>query len=93
MTKEEYIENRVKTTEHDLLTAQSLFDTGHYDWCLFIGHLVLEKILKAHFVNDNEETLPKIHYLVRLSEKTKLVLSEEQINFLETANDFVIEAR
>jgi len=93
MTKEEHIEYWVKTAEHDLLTAQSLFDTGHYDWCLFIGHLILEKILKAHFVNDNDDIPPKIHDLVRLAEKTKLNLTDEQLTFFEKANYFVIASR
>jgi HEPN domain-containing protein len=93
MTKEEHIEYWVKTAEHDIATAQSLFDTGHYDWCLFIGHLVLEKILKAHYVNNTGEVPPKIHDLVRLASKTKLPISENQKNFLEKVNDFLIEAR
>lgn len=93
MKKEEHIEYWVKTAEHDLLTAQSLFDTGHYDWCLFIGHLVLEKFLKAHFVNDNDDIPPKIHDLLRLESQIRLNLSDDQKKFCELANDFVIEAR
>ena len=34
---------------HDLDAAEALFAAGKYDWCLFIGHLVLEKTLKAYF--------------------------------------------
>ncbi|MEI6091420.1 MAG: hypothetical protein WCR42_13275 [bacterium] len=29
---------------------EHLFESGDYSYSLFIGHLVLEKILKAHFV-------------------------------------------
>jgi HEPN domain-containing protein len=54
MTKQEHIDYWLKSAEHDLKTAQSLFKSGKYDWCLFIGHLVLEKTLKALFVNANE---------------------------------------
>ncbi|MBU1262965.1 HEPN domain-containing protein [bacterium] len=31
--------------------AETLFQNKKYDWCLFIGHLVLEKILKAFYVS------------------------------------------
>ena len=93
MTINEHIEYWVKTAEHDLETAQTLFDTQHYDWCLFIGHLVLEKILKAHYVNDLKDIPPKIHDLVRLSSLINLEFKDEQIKFLERVNDFQLEAR
>jgi HEPN domain-containing protein len=28
----------------------SMFKSGHYVWALFLGHLVLEKLLKAVYV-------------------------------------------
>ena len=93
MTKTEHIQYWVKTAEHDIATAESLFDSRHFDWCLFIGHLVLEKMLKAHFVNDNDDVPPKIHDLIRLIEKTKLSPDEEMLLFLEKANYFCISAR
>ncbi len=93
MTKKEHIEYWVKTAENDFSTAQSLFDSAHYDWCLFIGHLVLEKMIKAHFVNDNDDIPPKIHDLLRLIEKTNMTPDEEMMYFLERANYFCISAR
>jgi HEPN domain-containing protein len=93
MTKEEQVEYWIKIAEHDLPTAQHLFENGYYVWCLFIGHLILEKILKAHYVNDTGNTPPKIHDLVRLAEKTKLNLTDEQMEFLDRVNDFNIESR
>ncbi|MDG6027837.1 MAG: HEPN domain-containing protein [Candidatus Brocadia sp.] len=63
------------------------------DWCLFIGHLVIEKVLKAFYVRDKQEIPPKVHNLVTLAENTKLPLSEEQMVFLANLNDFNIETR
>lgn len=91
MKYEDEIEYWIKTAEHDLPVAESLFSSGHYVWCLFIGHLVLEKILKAHYVKDNHESPPKIHDLVKLAEKTKLDLSVEQISFLDKVSDLQTE--
>lgn len=68
-------------------------EKGHYVWCLFIGHLILEKIIKAHFVKDTEHTPPKIHDLVKLASKTKLNLTQEQIEFLLRVNNFNLENR
>ena len=73
--------------------AETLFRNQKYDWCLFIGHLVIEKTLKAFYVRDKREIPPKIHNLVKLAENTKLSLTEDQLVFLADINDFNIETR
>jgi HEPN domain-containing protein len=60
-----------------------LFEKGDYSWSLFIGHLVMEKLLKAYYVHQEDITPPFIHDLVRLSEKAGLPLSEEQKDILD----------
>ena len=50
MDTQEQIQYWSDTAEHDLKTAEHLFEKGDYAWCLFIGHLVLEKFLKALYV-------------------------------------------
>lgn len=61
---------------------------------MFIGHLVLEKILKAVFVQDNDNKLPpKTHNLVKLARNTNLFLTEELEIFLDEVNDFNLEVR
>lgn len=41
MTQEEHIKYWLDSAEHDLETLDALYETGKYDWSLFIGHLVL----------------------------------------------------
>jgi HEPN domain-containing protein len=94
MDKKEHIEYWLNSAEHDLDAAETLFQNGKYDWCLFIGHLVIEKALKAFYVRDNEGyPPPKIHNLPRLAENTALSLSEEQRQLLIDINDFYLETR
>jgi HEPN domain-containing protein len=94
MTQEEHIQYWIKSAEHDLSTAGTLVEAGKYDWALFLGHLVLEKGLKALFVRRNETIIPpKIHNLVRLAELSDLVLEEERKLFFDRVNDFNIEVR
>ncbi|MBM2814139.1 MAG: hypothetical protein HW421_901 [Ignavibacteria bacterium] len=93
MTTIEQIEYWVKTAEHDFKTASGLLEIKHYDWCLFVCHLVLEKILKAHYVKTTGNSPPRIHDLVRLAEFSKLQLSNEQNEILERANYFNISGR
>jgi len=59
-----------------------------------LGHLVLEKVLKAIFVqNNNNKMPPKIHNLVRLAEVSLLPLDKEKEIILDKINDFNIEVR
>ncbi|MBI5187357.1 MAG: HEPN domain-containing protein [Nitrospinae bacterium] len=83
----------LKSAAHDLEAAESLFQNQKYDWCLFIGHLVIEKVLKAFYVKDNNEIPPKIHNLLRLAERTGLLFSDIQKQFLGEVNRFNIETR
>ena len=94
MKIEEHIQYWLESAEHDLDSAESLFAAGKYDWSLFIGHLVLEKVLKGLYVRDNQNQLPpKTHNLVKLAENTNIVLNAEQKFFLDEVNDFNLEVR
>jgi len=94
MKIEEHIKYWVESAEHDLDSAESLFAAGKDDWSLFIGHLVLEKILKALYVQDNQNQLPpKTHNLVKLAENTNIALNDDQKYFLDEVNDFNLEVR
>lgn len=94
MKIEEHIQFWLESADNDLDTAEKLFTVEKYDWCLFLGHLVLEKVLKAHYVKDNENQMPpRIHNLVKLSEKTSIKLTEKQKSFLDEVTDFNLEVR
>ena len=42
MKIEEHIRFWIDGADHDLDTAEGLFSAEKFDWCLFLGHLVLE---------------------------------------------------
>ena len=87
------IEYWLRSAEQDLDTAEILFQNSRYDWCLFIGHLVIEKSLKAFYIRDANEAPPRIHNLLRLAEPTTLRLSDEQKQLLMDITRFNIETR
>ena len=94
MDIEEHIKHWFDSANHDLETAEDLFRARKFDWCLFLGHLVLEKALKAFYVRDNKNQLPpRTHNLLRLAENTSLVLNDDQKIFLDEVNDFNLEVR
>lgn len=60
---EKHVDYWVSQSDNDLPVAESLLENGHYTWCLFIGHLVLEKLLKAFYVKEHQKIAPRIHDL------------------------------
>ncbi len=94
MTIEEHIKYWLDSAEHDKDTMNTLFEAGKYDWALFIGHLVLEKVLKALYIKNNRNQVPpKIHNLVKLAEISHLEPDSERALILDRINDFNIEVR
>jgi HEPN domain-containing protein len=94
MDVRDHIDYWLASAENDLGAAEQLFLVARYDWCLFIGHLVVEKTLKAYFVYRNDNKLPpKTHNLLKLAELANLSLTEDQKLFLDQVNDFNLEVR
>jgi HEPN domain-containing protein len=93
MDKLEIIDYWIKTAEDDYKTMINLYNSGDYTWSLFIGHLVIEKILKATYIKNADENPPKTHDLLRLAEKAKLELNEEKEDLLDLITTFNINAR
>ena len=93
MKKEELIKYWVNSSDNDFSTMNHLFEKKDYHWSLFIGHLVVEKLLKAYYVKKNDSHPPRIHNLLRLAEKSELTLSEKQKDFLTTVTAFNLRAR
>ena len=56
-----------------------LFENKKNTWCLFLGHLVIEKMLKGLYARNNPENpiAPRIHNLILLSQKANLDVPNE----------------
>jgi len=87
------IEYWLESAENDVAVMDGLFKLGHFVWTLFLGHLILEKVLKAHIVRTSQEEAPKIHDLSKLAVRASLKLSKKENNLLSEINDFNLEAR
>lgn len=93
MHKKDLITYWLKSSDRDFQAMLHLLEKGDYTWSLFIGHLVLEKLLKACYVQHIDNTPPFIHDLVRLAEKAALSLDENQKDLLDAISTFNIQAR
>ena len=47
---------------------KTLYESKSYGWSLFLGHISIEKLLKALFVKKNGNHAPFTHNLYRLAE-------------------------
>ena len=52
-------ENWIALAEYDLDTAQHMLVTGRYLYVIFMSHLALEKMLKAHVTEATQAIPPK----------------------------------
>lgn len=93
MEKEELIKYWIDASEIDYRAMENLFRSKDYVWSLFLGHLVIEKLLKALAVKNNYEFIPKIHDLNKLAKSAGIQLDESEKNLFDIITSFNIEAR
>jgi HEPN domain-containing protein len=91
--KEKLIKYWIDSSDDDYDTMIDMFKSKRYSWALFIGHLMIEKLLKAFYVNAKSDYPPYIHNLLRLAEKADLKLDNNRKEQLVTITAFNINAR
>lgn len=94
MTKEEHIQYWSKQLDDDFDCANVLYMANHYAQSLFWAHLALEKLAKALWIKNNESnTPPFVHNLLRIITQTNEHFTEEQLQFFSEMNMFQIKGR
>jgi len=93
MSRDKYAAYWFEESEKDALVMKSLLKSGHYTWALFVGHLVLEKLLKAVYVKTISIQVPRSHNLVKLAHDSDVKLTEEQENFLFEVTTYNLKGR
>jgi len=87
------IKHWIDTSEKDYITMRHLLKSGDYSWAMFMGHLVLEKLIKAHYVKSQRKHALFTHDLLRLSTNAGLKFNEETEEWLDEISTFNINAR
>ena len=94
--------NNIDLMNYWIESANEDYDTMMYmkagkknTWCLFMGQMVIERLLKALYAkkNKNAPHAPKSHDLLYLAEKTELKLTERQKDLFDEITRFNINAR
>ena len=93
MKKNEHIKYWIDAAEVDYKAMNNLFKSKDYIWALFLGHLVIEKLIKAIAVKNDIDNIPKIHDLNKISKRAGLDVDEELSDLFDVITSFNIEAR
>lgn len=81
------------SSKEKLKTMESLYKAKRYPDCLFFGHLILEKSLKAMVVARTHEHAPYIHNLSRLADLAGMELSKPTKDLLAQVSEFNLATR
>jgi HEPN domain-containing protein len=85
--------NWIALSDYDIETARHMLATERYLYVVFLCHLALEKLLKAH-VAEFTQTVPiKTHDLIYLVKKCELELPEKYLDFIGKINTASIPTR
>lgn len=93
MTRDELITYWLNSSEENRASMINMFTNGEYVWSLFVGHLCIEKLLKAYYVKEVDTVAPRIHDLFKLATRCNLQMSDDQMDSLQYITLFNLEAR
>ncbi len=79
--------------EYDMDVAKALYEKKKYPYALFMGHLALEKLLKALVVKTTQRHAPYTHSLTHLAEKVAIKVPQDIMKKLIVFMEFHFEAR
>jgi len=91
--KDNLIKYYIDGSDDDFETMIAMYDSKKFSSSFFIGHLMIEKLLKAYYVKVKSDYPPFIHNLLRLAEKAELKLTDDRKEQLVTITAFNINAR
>jgi HEPN domain-containing protein len=93
MENDELVKHWIDSAEIDQKAMNHLFEKEDFHWSLFMGHLVIEKLLKALYIQETNDQPPFIHNLSRIVQMAEMEMTETQLDFLDTITTFNIRAR
>ena len=87
------VKNWLDSALYDLETAEQMYESGRYIYTIFVGHLALEKILKAKVQEVTGRLPPKTRNLRHLVKLSSLKVPENMFEFLSKLSDVSIPTR
>ncbi len=86
-------QNWINLSDYDLEAARHMLTTGRFLYVVFMCHLALEKMLKAHFTEATQSIPTKTHDLIYLVKKSGLDLPQSYLEFIGKINNASVPTR
>lgn len=83
----------IESSNRDFKTMNHLFKSKDYAWSLFLGHLVIEKLLKGYYVLKTGKMPPFLHNLLKIAEKSGMEVSPDIKFLLDAISAYNLNAR
>jgi HEPN domain-containing protein len=83
----------INTSDKDFITMMNLYNSRDNHWSFIIGHIVIERLLKACVVKQTSDHAPFTHDLTKLAKLSGISFSEEYLDWLDTISTFNMNAR
>lgn len=93
MTNDEIVQYWLTEAAESLTVADHLVAKKDYSYALFFGHLAVEKMLKALYVEQHQKSVLRTHDLGRLANRINLLLDDTRADQLDVITTFNLEAR
>jgi len=95
LTNVELMNYWIESSDDDYNTMKNLYNSKDYSWSLFVGHLVVERLIKAIHAKNNPDSPYAVfsHDLLLLAKKCDLELDEEKKELFGIINTFNMGAR
>jgi HEPN domain-containing protein len=84
------VKHWIETSDEDF---QTMLNSKSFGWALFLGHISVEKLLKAVYVKKHKKHAPFLHNLYRLAELSEIELTDEQADSLDKITSFNLNTR
>lgn len=79
--------------EYDMSVVTALYEKEKFPYALFMGHLAVEKLLKALVLKNTRQHAPYSHSLSLLAEKSDVKIPKKILKSLARFMEFHFEAR
>lgn len=86
-------QNWINMSEYDLETARHMLATGRFLYVVYMCHLALEKMLKAHVTEVTQSVPPRTHDLIYLVKQSGLALPQSHLEFIGKINNASVPIR
>lgn len=83
----------LEMSDYDWKTAQVMFRSRRYVYCIFMCHLATEKALKALYWEFTGRFPPRTHSLLFFIKELALLVPQELLDFIGKLNDASVVTR